>query len=65
MKEGFYLSPDGSHIIELEKVKNKYYNAFNIEGFTIYGYMGQFAMVLDFAWKDSFEILFSSWECLK
>lgn len=60
MKEGFYLSPDGLHIVELSK-KIWFENVFNVFGLA-YGYEDTFFFDgLDY----ELEIIFSSWEILE
>lgn len=58
MKDGFYLSPDGKHIVELVRMSsNKWFDSWNliVEGHTV-------NMDGDLFWL---EIILSGWEYLK
>jgi hypothetical protein len=58
MKPGFYLSPDGKHIIQIQKSLDFKYL------FDVYGHVGGFDDWIEEFYQDDLEVLFSAWERL-
>lgn len=59
MKCGFYLSPDGKHIVEIKKSTDSEYFL------DVIGYDGEFEDFLFDICLSDFNLIFSAWERLK